>query len=94
MGSKLDVEFLYYEASDNFNDDSKTEASYNAMQNEVSKFAGKGYSKLDDLIGNYAVDMERQGFIAGFQYAVRMFGIDVGGVNESRKHCRKTAKTV
>lgn len=71
---KLDIaEVLYFEKSDSFKDDSKTKRSFESLYELVYQLVGKGDSELDDRIGDYSVNKERQGFINGFECAMRIF---------------------
>ena len=71
---KLDIaEVLYFEKSDSFKDDSKTKRSFESLYELVYQLVGKGDSELDDRIVDYSVNMERQGFINGFECAMRIF---------------------
>lgn len=67
------AEILYFEKRDSFHDDIKTVNSWKELSALISNLVGSGYSELDNLATNYGVNMERQGFIEGFEIAMRIF---------------------
>lgn len=73
MGKLNIAEVLYFEKSDSFKDDFKTRHSHELLYEIVGQLVGNGNSELDDRIGDYSVNMERQGFINGFECAMRIF---------------------
>lgn len=73
MGRLNVAEILYFEKSDSFKYDFKTERSWKLLSEIISKLVGSGYSELDNLATDYGVNMERQGFIEGFECAMRIF---------------------
>lgn len=73
MGNLNVAEILYFEKCDSWNDDCKTMKSWKELSALISNLVGSGYSELDNLAVNYGVNMERQGFIEGFEIAMRIF---------------------
>ena len=77
MGNvKINVEMLYYEVGE-FKDDEKTLRSWEELKTVMYGLVGNCYSELDNCVGYYADDMARQGFITGFEYAMKLFCINL-----------------
>ena len=75
-----DVEKLYYQVTDEFKELEDTTKANNTLQEVLDDLSGrfiesKTVNRLSDLIGDLCAETEKQGFVFGFQYAVRLFTV-------------------
>lgn len=66
------LEKIYYNLDklyDGWKDSGETQEAYSALLRALGK---DSFMELEDYIGTYASAVEKQGFVAGFRYAVSL----------------------